>query len=150
MRPINKTDARELRQAGLLARMLLVLGSTTMILSLVSCMIVCPADYRLVARSQIQNDINELSKAIGAYRKDIRSFPAGNEGLQALRAAPAHKAGWRGPYYPREIPKDPWGRPYIYRITHTATDVPKIGTFGADGKPGGKDLDEDTLADVVP
>jgi len=86
---------------------------------------------------------------MGEYRKDTRSFQGENEGLEALRSAPARTSNWRGPYYPRENPKYPWGRPYIYRIRHAATDVPEIGTFGANGKPGGKDLDEDMFENVV-
>jgi general secretion pathway protein G len=97
-----------------------------------------------------QNDIKELSRALVEYKWDTGSFPDESERLEALKSAPADRAGWRGPYLPGNIPEDPLGRAYIYRFDHGAADDAEIGTYGADGKPGGKDLDADIFAKVFP
>jgi general secretion pathway protein G len=36
-----------------------------------------------------------------------------------------------------DVPKDPWGRPFIYREPQTPDGRPAIGTLGSDGSAGG-------------
>lgn len=59
-----------------------------------------------------------LETALVPYRLDVGNFPSTEEGLAALIKAPAGKeAKWKGPYLKtREIPKDPWDKPYKYRF----------------------------------
>jgi general secretion pathway protein G len=44
-------------------------------------------------------------------------------------------SGWRGPYL-HELPKDPWGHPYIY---HRSGSDFKILSAGPDGQEGTAD-----------
>lgn len=45
----------------------------------------------------------------------------------------------------REIPKDPWGNPYIYQKRSSSDFV--IMSYGADGQPGGTGEDADISSD---
>jgi len=55
-----------------------------------------------------------LGTALDAYRLDVGRYPTTEEGLEALRRNPGH-AGWDGPYLPKDVPPDPWGKGYLYR-----------------------------------
>jgi len=94
------------------------------------------------ARIQIEN----LGLALDQYRLDHHAYPTTEQGLAALRAAPAGAAParWRGPYLKREIPSDPWGRAYLYhspgRANPTSYD---LYTLGRDGRAGGDGEDAD-------
>lgn len=95
------------------------------------------------ARSQIEI----LSLALNSYRLHNDNYPSQEQGLQALRTMPTTgeiPKNWRGPYLTRELPSDPWGRPYIYIVPGIAN--PKsfdLYTLGKDGKVGGTDEDAD-------
>jgi general secretion pathway protein G len=86
--------------------------------------------------------VENFVEAAKAYKQDVGSFPAD---LEALRSAPPHTPRWNGPYVQRSIPDDPWGHPYIYRFSST----PEVGSYGADGKPGGEGFDADVFAPVI-
>jgi general secretion pathway protein G len=88
-----------------------------------------------VAKAQVEG----FSKAIGAYRIDVGSFPSTEEGLAALVNKPSDSvkaAKWNGPYLQKRAPNDPWGRPYIYRSPGSKGDF-ELTTYGSDGQPGG-------------
>lgn len=93
------------------------------------------------ARSQVEM----LGAALDAYRLDLGRYPTTQEGLAALRQAPAGAgARWRGPYLRKEVPPDPWGNPYEFRSPGTVN--PRnydLLSLGADGKPGGEGEDAD-------
>jgi general secretion pathway protein G len=56
-----------------------------------------------------------IQAPLTAFRMDTGTYPTTEQGLQALRRAPAGTEGrWRGPYV-EEIPLDPWNNPYQYR-----------------------------------
>src|SRR6185369_4373257 len=46
---------------------------------------------------------------------------------------------WNGPYA-KDVPIDPWWRPYVYTVSENQFQVL---SYGADGKPGGKRFDAD-------
>lgn len=60
--------------------------------------------------------IENLDTPLMAYRLDIGDYPSTDEGLQALRTAPAGKEKrWKGPYL-KKLPNDPWNdNSYQYR-----------------------------------
>ncbi|HEY9101003.1 type II secretion system major pseudopilin GspG [Chitinimonas sp.] len=90
-----------------------------------------------VARAQVE----AFSKALDAYRVDVGSYPATELGLTALVTRPADLAKWNGPYMPKTIPLDPWGRPYLYRA-NSPTEFDLL-SYGKDGAPGGTGDDAD-------
>jgi general secretion pathway protein G len=87
---------------------------------------------RTVAKAQIQ----ALEKALDTFRLDVGRYPATEEGLQALVRNPGSLKGWNGPYLNKEIPMDPWGRPYHFRTPGASSDV-ELVSYGKDGQPGG-------------
>jgi general secretion pathway protein G len=57
---------------------------------------------------------------------------------------------WQGPYLQKQVPLDPWNRPYSYKSPGDHGDY-DLYSYGADGQPGGKGEDVDiTSWDVAP
>ena len=114
--------------------------------------LVAPNVFRHVGRakdSTARAQIEMLSAAVDAYRLDNDQYPTTEQGLAALQAkpnAPPTPRDWRGPYLKREVPLDPWGRPYLYRSPGTANpESYDLLTFGRDGAEGGTGEDADIL-----
>jgi general secretion pathway protein G len=87
-----------------------------------------------VAKAQI----DAFEKALDTYRLDVGRYPTSEEGLNALLAKPPTAAKWNGPYLKKEVPQDPWGRPYVYRAPGSKGDFDLL-SYGKDGQPGGSD-----------
>ncbi|MCG8011529.1 MAG: type II secretion system major pseudopilin GspG [Candidatus Thiodiazotropha sp. LLP2] len=93
------------------------------------------------AKAQIQN----FMSALETYAIDVGDYPDTQDGLQALRIKPASATGWLGPYINKEIPNDPWGMPYQYRVPGRSGGY-EIISFGADKQEGGDDDARDVLS----
>ncbi|HEX6616917.1 MAG TPA: type II secretion system major pseudopilin GspG [Gemmatimonadales bacterium] len=89
------------------------------------------------ARSQIEM----LGAALDAYRLDNGRYPTTEQGLAALWNPPPGEprpANWRGPYLRKDVPADPWSRPYVYRSPgEQSRGGYDLLSLGEDGKPGG-------------
>ena len=83
-----------------------------------------------------------LSTALDLYHLDVGRYPTEEEGLKALVQKPENLPQWSGPYLDKKLPKDPWGRPYVYKFPgeHGTYD---LSTLGADGQPGGESENTD-------
>lgn len=90
------------------------------------------------ARAQIDG----FDKALDQYRLDVGRYPTTEQGLNALMAKPAGIPRWAGPYLKKEVPPDPWGKPYVYKSPgeHGEYD---LSSLGRDGRPGGTGDDAD-------
>jgi general secretion pathway protein G len=86
-----------------------------------------------VARAQMDS----FEKALEQYRLDVGALPATAQGLQSLMVAPTGATKWQGPYLKKAVPADPWGNPYIYKLSSSGKDA-EILSLGADGQPGGE------------
>ena len=75
--------------------------------------------------------------ALDAFRLDTGRYPTTEEGLKALREKPSGVESWSGPYLPKEVPVDPWGKSYIHKSPgeHEEYD---LFSYGLDGTEGGK------------
>ena len=95
------------------------------------------------ARTQIEL----LGTALDNYRLDNGAYPNTEQGLAALREKPTRApipANWRGPYLRKDVPNDPWGRPYLYRFPgERNAGGYDLSSLGRDGKPGGTGEDAD-------
>ena len=69
----------------------------------------------------------------------MRCEIAGGEGLQALVNPPATSQGgrYRPGGYVKNLPNDPWGRPYQLAVPGRSGAF-DIYSLGADGAPGGE------------
>ena len=90
-----------------------------------------------------KTQIEMFGTALDAFRLSVGRYPTTAEGLQALRTNPGLDL-WDGPYLRKEVPMDPWGRPYIYNCPGQHGDYDLI-SYGADGQEGG----EGENADIV-
>jgi general secretion pathway protein G len=115
--------------------------------------LVAPNVFRHVGRAKdttARAQVELLAAAVEAYRLDNDRFPTTEQGLTALRTRPTLDPlprSWRGPYLRREVPVDPWGRPYIYRSPGPVNpDGYELLTLGRDGQEGGEDEDADVTS----
>ena len=95
-----------------------------------------PGEAR-IARSRA--DIQAVVTALNTYKLDNFNYPSTEQGLEALVARPAgspEAANWRKGGYLDRVPKDPWGRPYLYLAPGAHGEI-DVYTLGADGKSGG-------------
>ncbi len=91
-----------------------------------------------VARAQI----DALQKALDQYRIDTGRYPATEQGLAALVQRPVDEPRWGGPYLAKDVPADPWGRPYLYTSPGSHGDY-DLQSLGKDGQAGGSGDDVD-------
>jgi general secretion pathway protein G len=78
--------------------------------------------------------------ALDTYRLDLGSYP---QKLEDLRTGSS--ARWDGPYLPKNVPLDPWGNPYIYIFPGSDGRSYDLKSYGADGKEGGEEANEDIV-----
>lgn len=86
--------------------------------------------------------ISLFETALDTYRLDVGKYPTTAQGLQALRIKPDGVEKWDGPYLPKEVPPDPWGKPYVYESPGKHGDY-DILSLGADARHGGEGEDTD-------
>jgi general secretion pathway protein G len=90
-----------------------------------------------------KTQIEMFGTALDSFRLSVGRYPSTAEGLQALRSNPGMDV-WDGPYLRKDVPLDPWGRPYLYACPGQHGDYDLV-SLGADGQEGG----EGENADVV-
>jgi general secretion pathway protein G len=109
--------------------------------------IVGPRYFGQLGKSEVKTakaQINAFRKALDVYRLDTGHYPDSQAGLGALLVAPTNESKWQGPYLQKNIPNDPWGHPYVYRIPGENSELDII-SYGADGRPGGADENADIV-----
>jgi len=89
--------------------------------------------------------IELLGTALDTFRLDVGRYPTSEESLKALREKPSGAENWQGPYLPKEIPLDPWGKPYVYKSPGEKEEYEMI-SYGLDGAPGGTGENEDIVS----
>ena len=105
--------------------------------------LVAPKLFSKVSSSKIKTAVAQMQMfetAIDTYRLDMGTVPPT---LQALRRS--ESASWDGPYLPKDIPLDPWGKEYIYKVPGENGAPYTIMSYGLDGQPGGEGENEDVI-----
>lgn len=92
-------------------------------------------------------DIAALETSLKLYELDNGFYPTTEQGLAALIEKPATEpipTNWKKKGYlaKRKIPKDPWGKEYIY-LSPGIHDDYDIISYGADRAPGGDGKNRD-------
>jgi general secretion pathway protein G len=92
-----------------------------------------------------RGDIKAVAAALDMYKLDNHAYPSTQQGLEALVDKPSGNPpakNWNHDGYLKRLPVDPWGNVYQYLApgTRGAFD---LYSLGADGKPGGSELDAD-------
>jgi general secretion pathway protein G len=101
-----------------------------------------PDEAKVVAA---KSDIATIMQAMKLYRLDNQRYPTGEQGITALIAKPEQPPvppNWKPGGYLEKLPKDPWGRPYVYLNPGVRGEI-EVFSFGADGQPGGTGFDAD-------
>ena len=126
------------RQQGFtLVELLLVLVILALIAGLVLPGIIGKAES---AKSKAaSSQISRISMSVESFYLDTGNTPSS---LDELVNQPASVNGWNGPYIKNSLLKDPWGRPYQYRVPGNHGDF-DIQSFGADGQQGGEGKNSD-------
>jgi len=105
---------------------------------------------RLAGRSEqakiarAKADLAAIGLGLDLYELDLGRYPDQLEELVA-RDAPSGlsdeaKAKWSGPYLKKGLPKDPWGRAYLYAKESKHHQDYDLSSLGADGQPGNNDV----------
>ena len=104
-----------------------------------------PRKARIEAARQ---QIAAFGIALDRYYLDNGIYPTTQHGLEALVRKPDTEPvpmnyNDGGYLKKKEIPKDPWGRDYVYRAPGEHGNDYEIISYGADGKEGGEGEDAD-------
>lgn len=88
------------------------------------------------AKAQMQM----LQTSLDTYRLDVGDYPTSLEELRQSKLS-----NWDGPYIPKNVPNDPWGKAYVYQSPGPNGEDFILMTYGKDGQPAGKDENEDLV-----
>jgi general secretion pathway protein G len=133
------------RQSGVtLIEMLVVVTIIALFAAYVGMRLWPQADRARVTATKAQ--IGSFMSALDTYKMDVGSFPTTERGLQALRVRPADVPQWGGPYLAKDVPLDPWGRPYMYKYPGENSEDPEVISYGADGQVGGDGVNGDIVS----
>lgn len=102
--------------------------------------IAVPAYMRYLAGAKVKKariELKSIKNQIDIYQIDTNQYPTR---LDDLIKAPAGVEGWGGPYFEKkQIPLDPWGNKYQYRLTPESGENPyELYSYGPDKKKGPK------------
>ncbi len=116
------------------------------ILSLLAAL-VAPKLFQKIGSSKqkaAKAQIALLGGALDQFRLDVGRYPSTEEGLASLVKNPGLDH-WEGPYLPKNVPPDPWGKPYAYSSPGEHGDY-DLYSLGADGQEGGDGENADVLS----
>ena len=84
--------------------------------------------------TKARTDIGKIEEALIAYWLDMGAFPPEGEGLARLIEKPEGEGSgpWKGPYLDG-LPRDPWGREYVYRRSGAEEGKFDVFSLGRDG-----------------
>jgi general secretion pathway protein G len=70
----------------------------------------------------VRGQIAVFQQALEDYRKDVGEYPTEVNGLAAPRVN-SGAPNWKGPYLTVDVPVDPWGVPYHYRLVSSRPEI---------------------------
>lgn len=97
-------------------------------------------------RKTTATQIAQLEQVLGLFHLDNGFYPTTDQGLEALvkePAMPPEPLNYKKGGYMKKVPKDAWGREFVYECPGEHGDFDII-SYGSDGKEGG----EDSAADI--
>jgi len=139
--------SRDGEQGFTLVEMLVVIAIIGLIMGLIGPRVLNYLSESKVKAAKIQ--MQSFASALDLFNLDAGRYPSSSEGLDALVHRTPGVTAWNGPYLKGgNVPMDPWGHPYLYRVPgqHNAFDIVSLGADGAEGGSGvAADISLDTL-----
>ena len=91
--------------------------------------------------ARAKSDVAAIGLGLDMYELDMGDYPKSLQDLVAKDAPSGltqdQKDQWNGPYLKKGLPKDPWGRDYVYQVE--GGDY-KLSSVGTDGQPSNDDI----------
>jgi len=112
------------------------------IVALVAAVVV-PGYFRFIERGRERNaeaTVQSLKLAITQFNMDVGAYPGKLSDLERKPTDERLSKKWHGPYVDSEIPEDdPWGSPYVYRVTPGAKYPYELYSIGPKGSEGSRE-----------
>ncbi len=128
-----------------LIEIMVVLVIIGLLVSIVAPNVLDQADDARVQK--VKADFSAIDTALSMYRLNNFTYPTSEQGLEALVEKPTIDpipSNWKKGGYLKDLPLDPWGRPYLYLSpAEFSEDDYDIYSLGADGVTGGEDQNAD-------
>lgn len=141
MRKLKSLDRSDGEAGYTLTEMLVVILIITLIAAVLT-----PAILTQLARAKAKTaalQLDSTAATLTMFREDTGRFPTDAEGLSALVTDPGLE-GWTGPYLKSDKAfNDPWAHPLVYKVE--GADTATLSSLGADGKTGGKGVNQDII-----
>jgi len=83
--------------------------------------------------------VGMITSALQGYDADNSQLPTEQQGLQALVQKPDGASSEWHRYLDKDIPLDPWGNPYQYKVPGNHGMDFDVWSFGPDGQDGTDD-----------
>jgi general secretion pathway protein G len=95
--------------------------------------------------AKAKQDVQAIETALTMFKLDNFRYPSTEQGLKALVEKPSDETirNWRAGGYLKRISKDPWGNDYQYANPGTHGGEFDLYSMGADGQPGGDNVNAD-------
>lgn len=119
-----------------LVELMVVISIIAVLAAIVGYNVLGSVDQGNIAAAKAQ--IKQFDTSLVAYKIKFKKFP---ESLDGLINPPSGDPIMTA----KSIPNDPWGNPYKYELEGSRKYV--ITSYGADGAPGGDDVDADIRSD---
>ena len=116
---------------------------------LILTVVVGVASLKLIDRAKqakCSKEIETFKNALEEYYTECGSLPSQEQGLKALWEKPfiyPVPALWNGPYLDSEVPLDPWGNEYCYKVPGPNNLPYEVFSYGSDGENGGEGCAKD-------
>jgi general secretion pathway protein G len=95
--------------------------------------------------AKAKQDVQAVETALTMFKLDNFRYPTSEQGLKALVGKPGDESirNWRPGGYLKRVTQDPWGNDYQYANPGTHGGEFDLYSMGADGQPGGDDVNAD-------
>lgn len=141
---MNTVNNKISRQSGFsLVEILVVLVIMGLLISVVAPTVLNRADDARIQK--VYADFKAIETALKIYRLDNYVYPNTEQSLEALVAASTidpEPRNFKTGGYLTDVPRDPWGRPYLYLSPGENGDI-DLYSLGADGISGGEGQNAD-------
>jgi len=141
-----KKRKRLTRQGFTMVELMAILVIIGLLAAVVATNVISKIDKAKVTTTKAS--LKVLHDAVIQFKLDTGHFPSEDMGLEELVEEPTDVENWEPGGYleTTEVPKDGWGREFIYERFPESGKPFVIISYGADGEEGGEDNDADLLS----